>query len=106
MLYDVIGEYCDDEAWPQIFMAGEMTNGRNDEGCISSDSLYYNNKYYQVWPFFLSTSSGNPKLVVFDHGTSMFTINVMMARAEDQREDILLYSAYGLDSFLALKRIE
>ena len=42
MLYDVIGEYCDDEAWPQIFMAGEMTNGRNDEGCISSESLFNN----------------------------------------------------------------
>ena len=46
MLYDVIGEYCDDEAWPQIFMAGEMTIGRTNEGCISSDSLFYNNKYY------------------------------------------------------------
>ena len=46
VLYDVFGEYCDDEAWPQIFMAGEMTNGRNDEGCISSESLFNNIKYY------------------------------------------------------------
>ena len=32
---DDIGENCDDEDWPQIFMAGTVTIIGDDEGCIA-----------------------------------------------------------------------
>ena len=34
MLDDVIGEYCDDGDWPQIFMAGIITVSIEKKGCI------------------------------------------------------------------------
>ena len=40
MLDDVIGEYCDDDEWPQIFMAGMMTV--NNEGCIAILCKFFN----------------------------------------------------------------
>ena len=37
MLYDVIGDYCDEDAWPQIFMAGEVTTKIDAyEGCTAN----------------------------------------------------------------------
>ena len=49
MLSDVIGENCDNEEWPEIFMAGMITAMTDDdEGCIMySNSLkLYTNKFH------------------------------------------------------------
>ena len=35
MLSDVIGEKCDDEEWPQIFMAGMVTMTFDYGGCLA-----------------------------------------------------------------------
>ena len=49
VLSDVIGENCDNEEWPEIFMAGMITAMTDDdEGCIMySNSLkLHTNKFH------------------------------------------------------------
>ena len=70
--------------------------------------------FYEVTrPFFLSTRSGNPELVVFGQDRDrtdgsiswMEPGDIMMVRAEDKMEDIL-FMPWSLGAFLALKRME
>ena len=75
--------------------------------------LIYKIKFYEVTrPFFLSTRSGNPELVVFGQDRTdgsilwMETADIMMVRAEDKMEDILFIPDSHLEAFMALKRME
>merc|ERR1711971_663390 len=80
VLYDVIGDYCDEDAWPQIFMAGEVT--------AKIDA------YEVIFPFFVSTLHGNPILFLL-MDTKKEWINIMMARAENKKEDILFTNLWS-----------
>ena len=104
MLYDVIGDYCDEDVWPQIFMAGEVTTKIDAyEGCIANVFRFNTTNFILViFPFFVSTRNGNPILFLL-MDTKKEWINIMMARAEDPKEDILFTNLW---SALAWKRIE
>ena len=66
---------------------------------------------YSVRPFFLSTLSGNPRLVYNIWGDELQdseSSNIMMARAEDDPTEDMLFLGGDLNNggFLAWKRIE
>ena len=76
----------------QLFMAGEFS--------------YPTEQGLEIFPFVLSSISGNPKIFFWREEGERESFNLMIARAEDKNKDLLFIAVDEHQPFIAWSRIE